>query len=108
MKSSASVQCWRTEMCAAALAALPNTAPALFSCCPGDKTVRLWSLADGSCLRTFEGHLASVLRLDFLSAGGLPGSCEGRVTRIRSAAGLPGSCKAVAVTAGFALQQVSG
>lgn len=36
--------------------------------------MRLWSLADGSCLRTFEGHLASVLRLDFLSAGGLPAS----------------------------------
>lgn len=31
--------------------------------------MRLWSLADGSCLRTFEGHQASVLRLDFLSAG---------------------------------------
>ena len=31
--------------------------------------MRLWSLADGSCLRTFEGHLSSVLRLDFLSAG---------------------------------------
>ena len=35
----------------------------------GDKTIRLWSLADGACLRTFEGHLASVLRLDFLAAG---------------------------------------
>jgi len=31
--------------------------------------VRLWSLADGACLRTFEGHQASVLRLNFLSAG---------------------------------------
>ena len=31
--------------------------------------MRLWSLADGACLRTFEGHLASVLRVDFLSAG---------------------------------------
>ena len=35
----------------------------------GDKTLRLWALADGSCLRTFEGHTASVLRLNFLSAG---------------------------------------
>lgn len=31
--------------------------------------MRLWSLTDGACLRTLEGHLASVLRLDFLSAG---------------------------------------
>ena len=35
----------------------------------GDKTLRLWALADGSCLKTFEGHTASVLRLNFLSAG---------------------------------------
>jgi len=35
----------------------------------GDKTLRLWSLADGSCLRTFEGHTASVLRVSFLTAG---------------------------------------
>ena len=54
---------------------VPTEAPAqLLSVCPprlpaGDKTVRLWSLVDGACLRTFEGHLASVLRLDFLSAG---------------------------------------
>lgn len=37
--------------------------------CAADKTIRLWSLSDGACLRTFEGHLSSVLRLDFLSAG---------------------------------------
>ncbi|KZO96248.1 WD40 repeat-like protein [Calocera viscosa TUFC12733] len=35
----------------------------------GDKTVRLWSLDDFSCLKTFEGHTNSVLRVDFLSAG---------------------------------------
>ena len=35
----------------------------------GDKTLRLWALADGSCLKTFEGHTASVLRVNFLSAG---------------------------------------
>ena len=35
----------------------------------GDKTLRLWALSDGSCLKTFEGHTASVLRLNFLSAG---------------------------------------
>jgi len=31
--------------------------------------VRLWALADGACLRTFEGHAASVLRVAFISAG---------------------------------------
>lgn len=35
----------------------------------GDKTVRIWSLADGTCLKTFEGHTASVLRATFLSRG---------------------------------------
>ena len=38
-------------------------------CAAGDKTLRLWALGDGSCLKTFEGHTASVLRLNFLSAG---------------------------------------
>ncbi|KAF8971741.1 U3 small nucleolar RNA-associated protein [Flammula alnicola] len=35
----------------------------------GDKTVKLWSLDDYSCLRTLEGHTNSVLRVDFLNAG---------------------------------------
>ncbi|WVW80369.1 hypothetical protein I302_102349 [Kwoniella bestiolae CBS 10118] len=34
-----------------------------------DKTVRLWSLDDFSCLKTFEGHTNAVLRVDFLSHG---------------------------------------
>lgn len=35
----------------------------------GDKTVRLWSLDDFSCVKTFEGHTNSVLRVDFVNAG---------------------------------------
>ncbi|KAL0951644.1 hypothetical protein HGRIS_008324 [Hohenbuehelia grisea] len=35
----------------------------------GDRTVRLWSLEDFSCVKTFEGHTNSVLRVDFLNAG---------------------------------------
>ena len=35
----------------------------------GDKSVKLWSLDDFSCLRTFEGHTNSVLRVDFLNGG---------------------------------------
>lgn len=35
----------------------------------GDKTVKLWSLDDYSCLKTFEGHTNSVLRVDFMNAG---------------------------------------
>ena len=36
----------------------------------GDKTLRLWSTVDGSCLRSFEGHAAAVLRVAFCSGGG--------------------------------------
>lgn len=35
----------------------------------GDKTVKLWSLDDFSCLKTFEGHTNSVLRVDFVNMG---------------------------------------
>lgn len=35
----------------------------------GDKTVKIWSLDDYSCLKTFEGHTNSVLRVDFYNAG---------------------------------------
>lgn len=35
----------------------------------GDKTVKLWSLADYACLRTFEGHTNSVLKVAWLGNG---------------------------------------
>jgi U3 small nucleolar RNA-associated protein 13 len=35
----------------------------------GDKTVKLWSLEDFSCVKTFEGHTNSVLRVDFINFG---------------------------------------
>lgn len=35
----------------------------------GDKTIKLWSLDDFSCVKTFEGHTNSVLRVDFINAG---------------------------------------
>jgi len=37
--------------------------------CSGDKTLKLWSVQDGSCLRTLEGHTASVLRAAWATAG---------------------------------------
>ncbi|KAJ7161309.1 WD40 repeat-like protein [Mycena crocata] len=35
----------------------------------GDKTVKLWSLDDFTCVKTFEGHTNSVLRVDFINMG---------------------------------------
>ena len=35
----------------------------------GDRTVKIWHVPDGSCLKTFEGHTSSVLRASFLSRG---------------------------------------
>lgn len=35
----------------------------------GDKTIKIWAISDGSCLKTFEGHTSSVLRATFLTRG---------------------------------------
>lgn len=34
----------------------------------GDRTIKLWSLSDFTCLKTFEGHTNSVLRVAFMTA----------------------------------------
>ena len=43
----------------------------------GDKTAKLWSLTDYSCLRTFEGHTNSILKVIWLN----PVDSEGRDKR---------------------------
>ena len=58
----------------------------------GDKTVRIWSLVDYSCLRTFEGHTNSVLKVLWLPAPSSKGGAEGhrrgkRGPQVVSAAG---------------------
>ena len=47
-----------------------NGADRVLASASGDGTVRLWSLADYVCLRTFEGHSSSVIRVKFLPGGG--------------------------------------
>lgn len=62
----------------------------------GDRTVKLWSVVDMSCLRTFEGHTATVLRVQFVTSGlqllssgadGLMKLWTVRTNEVRAAAG---------------------
>ncbi|KAI5358941.1 putative small-subunit processome, Utp13, WD40/YVTN repeat-like-containing domain superfamily [Septoria linicola] len=52
----------------------------------GDKTVRIWSLTDYSCLRTFEGHSNSVLKVVWLPPP-KKGGKDTRGVQVASAAG---------------------
>ena len=41
-------------------------------CCAsgsGDMLIKVWSMTDYTCLRTFEGHVSSVLRVHFVASG---------------------------------------
>ncbi|KXL43720.1 hypothetical protein M433DRAFT_258 [Acidomyces richmondensis BFW] len=53
----------------------------------GDKTVRIWNLADFSCLRTFEGHANSVLKVVWLPPSSDDKRGIGRDVYVASAAG---------------------
>jgi len=45
----------------------PATSKGMILTGSGDKTVKLWSLADYTCIRTFEGHSNSVLKVSWLN-----------------------------------------
>ncbi|KAM0452400.1 hypothetical protein ACHAO4_005611 [Trichoderma viride] len=45
----------------------------------GDKSIKLWNLADYTCIRTFEGHSNSVLKVAWLSMTSRPEQSKGLV-----------------------------
>lgn len=53
----------------------------------GDKTVKIWSLNDYSCLRTFEGHTNSILKVVWLPVSKNSGKRGERGLQVASAAG---------------------
>lgn len=56
----------------------------------GDKSIKLWSLADYTCIRTFEGHSNSVLKVAWL---GMPAKGEQKKSVLFASAGGDGLVK---------------
>jgi U3 small nucleolar RNA-associated protein 13 len=65
----------------------------------GDKTVKIWSIATGQCLRTFEGHTNTVLRVSFLNRGMqlMSAGADSRTGAQRSATALHGIRSALSI-----------
>lgn len=41
----------------------------ILATCSADTTIKLWSIANENCLKTFQGHMSSVLKLNFIDDG---------------------------------------
>lgn len=41
----------------------------MLATCSADSTIKIWSITDFSCLKTFQGHTSSVLKLFFIDNG---------------------------------------
>lgn len=63
----------------------------------GDKTIKIWSLTDYTCLRTFEGHSHSILKVAWLK---LPSVDEGKSPLLVASAGGDGLVKLWDVNSG--------
>ncbi|KAF4120464.1 U3 small nucleolar RNA-associated protein 13 [Geosmithia morbida] len=62
----------------------PATSKGLILTGSGDKTAKLWSLSDYTCIRTFEGHSNSILKAAWL---GMPSEGKNRKVQFATAGG---------------------
>jgi U3 small nucleolar RNA-associated protein 13 len=78
---------WSVKFAPSSTPSIAGSSKGLVLTGSGDKTLKIWNLADYSCVRTFEGHSNSVLKVLWLV---LPGMMEGdtrKHVQVASAAG---------------------